>query len=512
MQTVSPSYVPYPDARWSNLRVVFSLVDTTAAGDATASSNGAASVSQIVQTHDEVEEMSAKWAALETNGWPLDGSCDIFPDDVSGLQTGWWSSEVSLGDCSFVTDPALTFEFAVNHNSIGFEVLFDDKADWYPDEFIVSVYDGSNALIDSATVQCTSARQSVELPVADYRKVVLIFTKTQAPYQRIRVAEVLFGIVQSFNSDNLTNGTILHEISPMALFLPSNQMTITIDNSDRKYNMINPNGIYKYLQQGQPIDSELGVGADKANLEYVKMGRAYYTKSEAQDDAMTANIISNDRFYQLDKSICRIGTTGTWTVSAAVAAVIADSGLSITAVIPAEIGTRVINKCIPADAKHREALRLIAQAGKSTCFFNRDDELEFIEMAEGAVVDTLDNDNLSSPAKIAVSERVNTVELTVRDEYAETETIYTASELEPGETPQVLSVKNPLGNQATADWLLLMAQKRLIYELKERGNPARELTDTVKVYDKYGENLNAVIIKEEYSFDGTLSARSNAWG
>ena len=62
----------------------------------------------------------------------------------------------------------------------------------------------------------------------DKRK--LTFTKTHKPYRRVRVCEVIFGIIQTFDKDNLSELTILNELSPDMSSLPSNEMTVTIEN------------------------------------------------------------------------------------------------------------------------------------------------------------------------------------------------------------------------------------------------------------------------------------------
>lgn len=501
MLNTSATFAPYTDARHCDIRVSFRLVDTDAATDATATAaQYNSTISQLTQTHDGTEGM-VKYATLENNGWPLNGTCAILPDSISGIQTGYWS-DLSGADGTFTANPTLTFSFTGDHSSIGFTVLFD----WiYPKTMTLVVYDALDAEIDRVTVTVTNQKCIVDLPVEDYRKIVLTFSETQEPYQRVRLSEVIFGIVQDFDKSNTTTATILYEVSPSSENLPTSELAITIDNTDYKYNLANPSGIYAYLQQGQPLYAELGVGG-----EYVNMGRFYFAKSEAQDGTMTAQITAYDRIYQLDKSICRIGTTGTWTVSAAVAAVIADSGLTITTSIPTAIGNLTINKCIPPNATHREALRLIAQAAMCSCYFDRDDVLIFKEIKSGTSADILNNDNMSVKAKITVSDRINTIELTVRDEYAETETIYTAADVGEGETAQVWSVDNPLGNQATADWLLQVAQMRTKYTLAERGNPAREIADTATIYDAYGGHADAVIIKEAFSYNGGLFCETEA--
>lgn len=512
MQTTSAAYAPYPDARFCDMKIFFRLVDTDAAGDATASATAYnTSLSQLAQTHDGTEGTSAKWAAFELGGWPLNESCAIMPDSVSGLSTGL-RSVLSGVDGKFSVNPSLTFQFTTDHSSIGFTVMFDDKANLYPKQMIVSAYDSSDVEIGSATVTVTGVTQIVNFQVENYRKIIITFTETRLPYQSVRVSEVTFGIVQSFGTENMTKGTVLYELSPKAESLPSNELTITFDNTDTKYNMTSPDSIFAYLQQGQPLDALLGVGTSRPGIEYVNMGRFYFANAKAQDGSMTAQITAYDRFYQLGKSTCRLGVTGTWTVADAVAAVIADSGLSITTSIPSAIGSLIINKCIPQKATHREALRLIAQAARCTCYFDRSDTLVFAAIAVGTSVDTLDDDNMAANASAEVSGRVNTVELTVSDEYAGTETVYTASDIAAGETAQTLSVDNPLaydGNSVAA-WLLSMAQMRLKFSISEQGNPAREIADTATIKDAYGGNADAVITKEDYTFDGGLSCGTEA--
>ncbi|MFA6717902.1 MAG: hypothetical protein WCS15_02360, partial [Prevotella sp.] len=118
---------PYASVLHCDFRSSFQLVDKTAAADTTATAtNYDTDITQLAQTHDGVEGMSQKLATLETNGWPLDGTCEIMPDSVAGIQTGFWSA-LSGADCTFATPPTMTFPFTADHDSYGFTLLFDDK-------------------------------------------------------------------------------------------------------------------------------------------------------------------------------------------------------------------------------------------------------------------------------------------------------------------------------------------------------------------------------------------------
>jgi hypothetical protein len=498
---------PYTKTRWCDIDVSFELADVTAADDANVSATSQAEISKIEQVCNGVRRKTHKLATLEKNYFLLDGSFEL-PDETDNGEIGWWSNEISNADCEIYQ--SLVFTFSQNHSSIGFSIINE-----FAKDFTIKVYNENNMIIaEDVVINNTKNMYISETPVENYRKVEIIFTKTTEPFRRVRVIEVMFGIIQVFDKNNTMNMNIIYEISPIAESIPSNEISIKIDNSDKKYNMINPKGVYKYLQQGQKIECQIGVGEHEDSIELINMGRFYYTYSKADDDGLTATLIANDLFTTLENSICRIGETGTWTVNEAVAAVISDSGLDITTVIPSNIANIVINKCIPSDVTHREALRLISQAAMCTCYFNREDELVFTEIAESDVVDVLDNDNMFKVAKITDTGRINKIELIVKDEYADTELIYTASDKQDTEPEKVKTINNPLayGGQEIANWLLRMEQKRIKYRLRERGNPAREICDTVKIYDAYNENRIAVITKEEYLYNGGLRANTEARG
>lgn len=157
---------------------------------------------------------------------------------------------------------------------------------------------------------------------------------------------------------------------------------------------------------------------------------------------------------------------------------------------------------------------MAAQAARCTCFFAPEGTLTFAEIVLGASVETVGHDVMEQPANVSVSERINTIELSTRDEYAETEELFTASDIKEDESIQVMSIDNPLAaaGDEVAAWLLGMYQRRVSYDFLERGNPARDVGDTITVQDVYGENRGANVIKMQLSFDGKLASQTQALG
>jgi hypothetical protein len=98
----------------------------------------------------------------------------------------------------------------------------------------------------------------------------------------------------------------------------------------------------------------------------------------------------------------------------------------------------------------------------------------------------------------------------------ESESIYKLDNVGAGETEQLLKIQNRLVTttslaSAVATWAYAVANKKVTYTIQERGNPAREIGDTATVYDAFSANNSVLITKEQYNFDGTLSADTKGW-
>jgi len=513
MQPNPSSMNPYADIRRVNMRVTFELIDQHSAEEAVPSTNGQAFVSNLPQLVDRNEVIYGQFATLEQNFWRLDGSLGILPSNYSGRQFGWFSSGISRDDKTFSVNPTLTFSFSEDISSIGFTLVFDSTHNQWPTRYHVATYDANDAVITEADITNDSVQSIVYLLSPNYRKVVFTFSKTSEPHRRVRVCEVLFGIIQHFDKSNISNASLTYGADVKSASLPSRVLSFTFDNSDQKYNLINPQGIYAYLQEGQPIDAEVSINGSA----WVNMGRYYFASSEAVDEALTATITASDKLLWLDSSTCRIGMSGTWTMSSAVAAVLADAQADdIEVSIPSSLSSVTVGKQIPSDASHREALRLLAQAACCACWIDRDGVLVFKKLELGTACDSMTKDNMKSMNGISVSERINTVELTVQDPYVQgsTATVYTATDCAQDESVHSVSITNPCAysGQTVVDWLLACYQRRLKYKLQSRGNPLLEISDTVSVQSAYGDIGQCAITGIDLIYDGGLSATISGQG
>jgi hypothetical protein len=509
MKSTSPTFSPFAIERDVDCNITFDLLDENAKDNA-APSVSEADISQLAQLTDGITA-TKKYATLEPNSWALDGSFDILPDDISEAQTGWWSG-MSGADSMFEAAPALSFYFGgLAISTIGFTLYFDGSAG-VPTQIRITTYGADQAtIIKQDTFSNSRAFFVADMLVQNYYKVTFEFLATSKPHRRVRVSECLFGIVQNFDRDSLETVSILYAADLISESLPSRQLIFKFDNSDHKYNLINPSGLYAYLQEGQDIHTSI-----KINGESVYMGAFEFMSASADDDGIIGQITGSDFILPALDGAVIAGSNTTKTLSEAVSDILAGLDVAVSLAYP----SASVVTAYPEGTTRREALRLLSQASCCSAWVDRDGVLQIHPLEVGEPMDELTADRMPSMGGISVSEPVDCVTLTVRNEYhtdiegefITVENIYTA-----GSGRRTMNVDNPCvlpaSGQAVADWLLAQFNRRVKYDKLNRGNPAIEIDDTLKVYDAYGEDRNAVVTGLVVTFgaDG-LSAQTKAVG
>ncbi len=136
-------------------------------------------------------------------------------------------------------------------STIGFTLYFDGAAG-LPTSIRITTYEADQTtVIEQQTFANNKAFFVAEMPVQNYYKVTFEFLATSKPYRRVKVTECLFGIVQLFDRNSLESVSISYDADIISEALPSRQLTFAFNNVDKKYNLINPTGLYAYLQEGQ---------------------------------------------------------------------------------------------------------------------------------------------------------------------------------------------------------------------------------------------------------------------
>lgn len=500
MKNQSASYNPFSDVRRTDFRVVFEVVDTNAKGAAQFSATEAA-FGDLSHFQDE-KTIEKYYPTLEHNLWLLNGTGKMLQKNEN---VGWWSKELSNADAEYETPPTINVYFGgIAISTVGLTIDFDPAANHYPTLVRFTTYDETGeTIIDTAELENHSANAVFNFPSTNYYYLKIEFLKSKMPGRRVRMTEIIFGIIQRYNAENSEKIKLKQSASAAAESLASAQMDITIDNSERQYDLLAPQNIFAFVQDGKQQIKMSAV----VNGEIVEIGTLFYTSAKTTDDGMTATITANDKVIQLDGETVT-GSNERTTLAEAVALLL--DGTGITAEYDGDLGMTVVNTAYPRNTKKREALRMLAQASACTVWMKLDGVLHFgnLPVAETAV-QTISGDDLFSYNGISVLSKVDAVKLVVRNQYADTEKVFTA-----GEGENVKTVNNPCvysaNGQYVANWLYEIYQRRRKYSVSNQGDPALEIGDTIKIHDAYGQNLNAAMMGFQISFDGALEIVTNA--
>lgn len=498
---VSDTYRPFPAVRHVGVGISFGVFDLTAKPNATWSSSEDGAIGEMWYTLNDKRAVSGKYATLEPGLWRLDGSYQLLPDDLVGYETGWWSSSVSGEDGVFADAPWVQYDFSVPVSTIGWDLFYDGKAKQFPARTLVTVYNADGSARESREFSASSSTQFLDWPVEEYYGVRFTFLQTSEPRRRVRFLEIVFGHSEAFDGNTIERCTMRYSLDPIAETFPSAELEFTFDNSDKKYNLLSPDGLYQYLQEGQHLDTSISIDGES-----VSMGSFYFSAAAVSGNVILPTVRGNDIVFALDTDTFRGGDGTEMTLSDAVALVLAGSELRVM------YGDGVADRPVVMalrECSKREALRLLAQAAMCSVWCDRRGNIRMESIAITDPTQELTSHELYDYSGVSIAEPVDMAEVVVSG--ADGDVIYTA-----GSGRNVKTISNPcVAPSAGADvaaWVLAWANRRKIYKAKNRCDPAVELGDTNRIADIYGNKGLAVVTSLEVEYTGGLSAVTGGVG
>lgn len=511
MIPTSDTYNPFPAFRRVGVALKFSVVDVDAKStitDISATSTLPTAIGDVQDTVDDIYTIPAKYATLEPNLWSLDGSFSIVPDDP-GSRLGWWSANLSEGTGRYPPSPysQITYTFSAPISTIGWSFFFDPLLGEYPADMAAQCYDADGELMETYKFPVDSATAYIAHAVTDYSAVRFTFYTSSKPQRRIRLMEIDFGLTEVWDADKVGSVSLVAGADPVASAFPARECTFTFDNSKKVFDLLDPQGIYTYLQDGQTINTRLIVGGES-----VFMGDFRFEDvSISGGSVLTPTITGYDVVMRLDKQTCPAGDDSIVALSQAVAWVL--GGTDATVVYGDGVADRQVRKSISAKTTKREALRMLAQAACCTIFSDRYGVIHITPPVIGEAVGEITPDELYSYAGVSVSAKVDGVELTAEpitpaDGAAYQYTAGGGRSIETFDNPCVSVSSGP----AVAEWLLAVCNWRKKFAVQNRCDPAVDILDTIRIHDIYGHMGASMVTGYNIEYTGGLSATTEAVG
>lgn len=415
MLTVSSGFAAAIAApsRMTRARVHLEILDTDAWLDNTKLASSQAIISRLDQLTNRVRQSGGAYATFEPDYWRLDGSFIIppAPGELPEVEIGWWSD--NLCDAQGVFDPPedITITCGAIYNAAGLTVTFDPAANEYAADFIVTAYDASDNIIHQEIV--TGNDRPVYLVnrnIPQFKRVELLITKWARGFRRARVVEVDFGFVEDYGESQLIDLSIINEQDPTSASLPAGELRFKLDNSDRRFNIMNPEGLYYFLQRRQRVNAEIGVDVD-GRIEYVPAGTYYLTEWKSDAGALTASFTARDLMDLLAQGRYRRGTLQPVTAYDLIEDILLDAGV-VNYTIDEALRGVLLMAAVPI-VSHRDALQLVVVASQAAVRIDRHDKPIIERLSDADPVGSIDMDNAYQAPAIKLDKLVTAVSVEV---------------------------------------------------------------------------------------------------
>ncbi|MCY9706717.1 hypothetical protein M5X05_21355 [Paenibacillus alvei] len=529
----------YAPTRMTAAKVSFEILDNEAYEDNSVSVTTEAEISRKSQLTNKIREMSHKYATFERDYFRLDGSFYIPPrPEQDDSELGWWSNVIADENSVFNPPQAATWTFGEEHNSMGLTIYFDVLAGEYAADFDIDVYrlDGTQIARESVTGNTNTTFVWVH-GLDNYGKIMITIHKWGSPYRRARITEMDFGVIKEYDGDKLIKVSLVEQMNIVGDTLPANELKFTIDNSDKEFNILNPQGFYRFLKERQEVSLSLGVEVTENEFEYINFKKYYLTDWQSDEGALTTTLTARNIFELLEQREYTQSAGGTLYSLAedimhrtGIESYFIDDGLK-----------GIPTNGFPEKVKARKALQCIGIAGKCAVYQDRQGvlnirqfkaldaqttymvyagsdifvgEMTYPAVDNGYDMKNITFDNVYKEPQIKLDKLVQSLIMTVYIGGQKQEETFYIEGVKEGAT---LKCDNPLIQSrelaaGVAEWIVSESNLRALYQVNWRQNPCLEPGDIVLVEDSFGAKKQSRITKNEFQFQGYLSGKTETKG
>lgn len=278
MQSVSTEYREQFDRALRNpsqMRINFTIYDPDTEGNFSINADEVY-YSDTSQLNDAVlAEIPYIYSTLERNHFLLNGNARILPElGNPTIYQGYVSDEVSNESNIFDNPPSMIIDFTGYFQFAGLTFSFDNVRFDYPTEVQIQAFeDGIEVYNDIFNPNDWEYVYEEQIPLCNQLK--LTFLKTSKPERRVRMTYILLGLEKTLRTRNLESTKYKKVVDPLSTKLPLQNFDFTFYDLTGTYNPDNTTGLYRYLEEQQPVKFEYGYELDDGSIEWVLGGRNY---------------------------------------------------------------------------------------------------------------------------------------------------------------------------------------------------------------------------------------------
>ena len=241
----------------------------------------------------------SRYSTGEPNLTVLDGSCSIVPSSPPYGTTGFLSAEI-FDDSNH---PVIWLELpSENKSSVpGVSICWSTVFGEYATDFSVSAYLGTSKLKTVTVNGNKSVRSDVEAELSGFDAVEIEVLKWCLPDRRVRIEQVKIGRYLVFDKTKILSYSHSSARDPISGQLSQESISFSLDNSDRTWDSVNPQGIYKYIYERQPVTVRYGMDVD-GKTEWVSGGMFFLSEWSVPANSIEASFQARDAFLYLSST------------------------------------------------------------------------------------------------------------------------------------------------------------------------------------------------------------------
>ena len=247
------------------------------AGDAVSVLVGSESEYSDIATLPSGVRFREKTAHFQQDCFVLDND-RYFPDDDNIV--GFWSSEIPALLPSVdikltfnvpITNPYLTVYWGEDE----YPTIWTTQSDYLPPVPGGSIWGDPTQTTFPTYADATN-------PVSE----IIISIKEWVNDTQVKILGFDLGTGRLYKDDMIVDMKIREQIDHLSVTIPSNDVSVTIDNSTREFDLLAPSGLYQELTINAPINVWLG-HKSTVGIEYIEMGKFFLNEFEQDAGKMT---------------------------------------------------------------------------------------------------------------------------------------------------------------------------------------------------------------------------------
>ncbi len=237
-----------------------------------------------------------KYGTGEPNLCVLDGGCKVVPASAPYENTGFVSSTIF----STSNHPVLFAMFVdeVKSSVPGVNIIWSSIFNEYATSFKVTSYLGTQELNSVTVTGNTSVFSDVEIELSGFDFVKVEVLDWCIPNRKARIEQFRIGQYLIFDKTKILSYRHTSSRDPISGQLSQDSISFSLDNSDRTWDSVNPQGIYKYIYERQPISVRYGMDID-GKTEWVNGGKFFLSEWSVPANSIEASFSARDSFLYL---------------------------------------------------------------------------------------------------------------------------------------------------------------------------------------------------------------------